>query len=419
MVAIEFKKLFGRFDYKVKLNNDGLTILTGPNGYGKSTILRSIEAIGNGITGIVYFFSLDFKKITFWFERRKKVVIEKRTDELIINNYSIKKEVFRDAVDSIFERRPYMVRIDEDTWRDRRNGARLSTEQYVMNYIKDRKRDYSLVFPDEIIQIINDMRGLIGDIYFIEEQRLIRTNKNKAYDQETVNIIDELPNKFKVLISSVQQNYSAISSELDSTYPNRLFENEEGITKDEYQTKMLEMKSKFDKMIKYDLSALQTTANFVFKEEHAKALKIYFDDFDEKYSVYEELINKMELYTDIINARLSFKEIKISPKNGIYILDENNKQLELRQLSSGEKQEIVLFYELIFGSHDNELLMIDEPEISLHIAWQKRFMNDLIKIIEYKHINAIVATHSPQIINHHWDKQIDLGELYGKQLNKR
>ena len=39
-------------------------------------------------------------------------------------------------------------------------------------------------------------------------------------------------------------------------------------------------------------------------------------------------------------------------------------------------------------------------------------MNDLIKVIKYKKIDVIVATHSPQIISNHWEQQVDLGELY-------
>jgi predicted ATP-dependent endonuclease of OLD family len=76
-----------------------------------------------------------------------------------------------------------------------------------------------------------------------------------------------------------------------------------------------------------------------------------------------------------------------------------------------------LFYELIFESGDNGLLLIDEPEISLHIAWQKMFMDDLLRIVKYKGINVIVATHSPQIINNHWERQIDLGEIYGGEIH--
>ena len=89
MVAIYFEKLFGRFDYEVVLNQEGLTILTGPNGYGKSTILKSIEAIGNEFAGIMFFFSLDFKKITAVFKNDKTIVIEKDKDSLILNGIVI------------------------------------------------------------------------------------------------------------------------------------------------------------------------------------------------------------------------------------------------------------------------------------------------------------------------------------------
>ena len=84
----------------------------------------------------------------------------------------------------------------------------------------------------------------------------------------------------------------------------------------------------------------------------------------------------------------------------------------MSQLSSGEKHEIIVFYNLIFKTEDNTLLLIDEPEISLHISWQKKFTEDLLRIIQYKKLNVIVATHSPEIIGGFWENQIDLGELY-------
>lgn len=91
----------------------------------------------------------------------------------------------------------------------------------------------------------------------------------------------------------------------------------------------------------------------------------------------------------------------------------HDEKLSLGQLSSGEKQEIILFYELIFESEKNIHLLIDETEISLHIEWQLKFMDDLLRIAKYKNFKVTVATHSPQIINNHWDIQIDLGEMYG------
>lgn len=424
MLDIHFEKLFGRFDYDVVLNAEGLTILTGPNGYGKSTILKSIEAIGKELVGVMFFFELDFKKIIANFENNQKVIIEKIDDKLVINNISVEGGFFRRGLEDILDRRPYFSRLDEDTWIDRRRGIKISLNDYVTDlYIKELRGmeddEDTHSFSVELLDMLKKMKQLIGDIYFIREQRLIRENKNRRDEQEVINVIEELPSQFRELMRSVQQDYSTVANKLDSTYPNRLFKTEDGITEAECKDKMEEMTLKFATLSKYDLSTMQDPVNFKFKSEHAKALKIYFDDFDVKYHVYEDFINKLDLYTDIINHRLTFKSIKISKEFGISIIDENNKRLKLTQLSSGEKQEIVLFYDLIFGTQKNVLLLIDEPEISLHITWQKKFMDDLLRIIEYKGFNVIVATHSPQIINNHWERQIDLGELYGQQLNKR
>ena len=61
---IVFEKLFGVFDYEINLKEGGVTILTGPNGFGKSTILKSINAFY--MFDIIFFSKLDFKKILFF-----------------------------------------------------------------------------------------------------------------------------------------------------------------------------------------------------------------------------------------------------------------------------------------------------------------------------------------------------------------
>ena len=332
--------------------------------------------------------------------------------------------MFQNDLEDIIDRRMKISRIDENRWFDRRRGIIFTPNDYISDLYTREMRNVEgevdiNVHSTELMDLLKEMKQLVGEIYFIKEQRLIRENKNRRDEQEVVNVIEELPTQFKELMQNVQQDYSMVANKLDSTYPNRLFETEEGISESDYKIKMQEMALKFESLSKYDLSSMQEPVNFIFKEEHAKALKVYFDDFEVKYHVYEDFINKLDLYTDIINHRLAFKTMRISKKFGISVVDENGKNLKLTQLSSGEKQEIVLFYDLIFGTKENVLLLIDEPEISLHIMWQKKFMDDLLRIIDYKGFNVIVATHSPQIINNHWDRQVDLGELYGKQLNKR
>lgn len=422
MMQFKVEKLFGRFDYDLQLNKEGLTILTGPNGFGKSTILKCIEALSKGVLGVSYYFTLDFEKIEVILENYK-IIIQKEKDKISINGIKFSKKQFENVIERL-DRRPYMRRIDKDTWIDRRNGNYVSTNDYFKEiYSEDDEILYELNEngSSELVREMKKIGSYIGKIYFIREQRLITEKYNSRTEQRMVNVINELPDKFRELVLRISNDYSRVANKLDSTYPNRLFSNEEKINEEEYRQKMFIMNEKFEKLNKYDLSNMQKSEGVVFKEEHAKALKIYFDDFDEKYKVYEDLINKLDMYTDIINSRLKFKNIKISRNEGIKIVDSENeeKTIPLNNLSSGEKQEIVLFYELIFESGNNELLLIDEPEISLHIAWQKMFMDDLLRIVKYKGINAIVATHSPQIINNHWERQIDLGEIYGEQFDKK
>ena len=75
----------------------------------------------------------------------------------------------------------------------------------------------------------------------------------------------------------------------------------------------------------------------------------------------------------------------------------------MNKLSSGEKNEFILFFELIFKSREENLVLIDEPEISLHISWQNLFVEDLKRVHELTDIRVLMATHSPDIINTNWD----------------
>ena len=149
-------------------------------------------------------------------------------------------------------------------------------------------------------------------------------------------------------------------------------------------------------------------------------MKVYFDDFEKKYDNYTDLVERLELFVEIINKRFLFKRVEISSNEGLIIRDKHTeKEIDLLKLSSGEKETIVLFYNLLFEISSGEILLIDEPEISLHIAWQRMFINDLKKIAELRNLTILVATHSPQMISGNRNIQIDLGELYKNGLSER
>ena len=74
---IKIRKLFGLFDYNIELNQSGsLTVLTGPNGYGKTTILNIIYSLFN--QRFFYFQKLNFELISFYFINGQQIDITKK-----------------------------------------------------------------------------------------------------------------------------------------------------------------------------------------------------------------------------------------------------------------------------------------------------------------------------------------------------
>ena len=429
---IEIKGLFGRFNYKLNFEDKNIVILTGPNGFGKSTILQIIDAIANN--RFFYLLKIEFDELYFEFiddEKLNKIVsIIREEKRLLVNKIDIKLNKSFDEVNKMITDFPWIDQIDNNVFEDRRFEKYYTFDELFLRYLYSKGNDIYINSQNRMNEIqkiekaLEDIKKLFGKIVLISEQRLIRKqNINKRRHEEVVDVIVNLPEEFKKEISKVSEKYSNIANKLDSTYPNRLFRAENGLnSEDEFNDLLNKSKEKFQKLEEYDLVNMSNIEDSKYKSEYATALKIYFDDFSKKYEVFEALIKKFDLFTSIINSRFNFKKVKISKSHGLEIIDQSdlNKKIDLQQLSSGEKQEIILFYNLIFNTKDNLLLLIDEPEISLHIVWQKMFLDDLLKIIDVTKINVILATHSPQIISNHWDLQIDLGEQYqSDELNSK
>jgi predicted ATPase len=122
------------------------------------------------------------------------------------------------------------------------------------------------------------------------------------------------------------------------------------------------------------------------------------------YEQQKEKDDSINQFATICNEYLNKKRIVYDEaKVEISIIQTRNKnQIDLKNLSSGEKQIISLFSRIYLESSEDFILLFDEPELSLSIEWQKLLLPDILKSGKCKLLLA--ATHSPFI----FDNELDL-----------
>lgn len=87
-----------------------------------------------------------------------------------------------------------------------------------------------------------------------------------------------------------------------------------------------------------------------------------------------------------------------------------NEEISPFQLSSGEKQMLIILLTVLVQDNKQAILFMDEPEISLHIEWQKKLIQYIREL--NPNVQVILATHSPAIIMEGWlDKVFEVSDL--------
>jgi Predicted ATP-binding protein involved in virulence len=120
------------------------------------------------------------------------------------------------------------------------------------------------------------------------------------------------------------------------------------------------------------------------------------------------LAESIVVFRDILNGLLIGKNAYVNEIGTIGIEFDDGTALPLNKLSSGEKQLMIIFYNLLFHALPGSLVVIDEPEISLHISWQQKMGSILMDVARLRDLQMIVATHSPQIVHDKWDMANEL-----------
>jgi len=140
-------------------------------------------------------------------------------------------------------------------------------------------------------------------------------------------------------------------------------------------------------------------------EENISAKKIIIDYIDEliyekdikSSDAYEQMRNALNNILSTLNLQIEFS--KLDKQKEIYFRNNQSEEIKLKDLSGGEKEIITKIFPLYISQIKNSVILIDEPESSMHPNWQIEIIDLYKKIAELNNNQIIIATHSPHIVS--------------------
>ena len=426
--------LFGMFDHIIPLDHENrITIIHGPNGYGKTTILRLIDALFNNRR--VYLRNTPFGQLHIEFRDSSTLTVQKLVEDDVpvlqfrlsgsgIRGRQHKEKpmdtrTFRGSLLSIIEHEiPELERVGSRRWRSLRTHRILDLDDVLHLYGDQLPFSSRMRREKAVPEWLSECLGNVS-VRLIEAQRLLlipedaRTSERRRRLEWSATV-EAYSEDLAGSIKSTLAESAALSQSLDRTFPQRLVD----IRKDDLLPdhdlieRMNSIEAHRSQLIDAGLLDSQIEPAFQIsgdlREHEKRVLSVWVQDIERKLSIYDELAEKIELLKDIINQHFVFKVMEIDKERGFLFRTPDEGAIPPTYLSSGEQHELILTYELLFNVDDDALVLIDEPELSLHVGWQLRFLNDLQAIIKLSPFDAMVATHSPQIINDRWDLTVKL-----------
>ena len=343
------------------------------------------------------------KNVVKFFNRNRKYVEEE--EELIINReFQLLKVVraIQDLKTPVFlglDRRIFQRKTFEDSIRDyERRKFRASRMTRIRHYSSNDPMDVSII---EIQELVNE---------YIREIAKKQPQLTEEFKSEILN------NSIKYYDEGHNFNIKAIDEGKLSNKRESLEESLKNLAIGDFKQRINKFFKEFEKLNREIKDFSSKTPKLDSKKDVDKYSRLYsqmmlnsmqlkrIDEIIELSQGYQKQILDLREPINRLNGILhgffeeSKKKIEVQP-NGEFEITLSNKEIATPfELSSGEKQILIMITHLIFYEDRTSpgIFIIDEPELSLHLGWQEIFVNSIIEASP--NTQFILATHSPTII---------------------
>lgn len=428
---IHIEKLHERHDYEIDFDPK-LTFLYGANGCGKTTVLNILAAI---VTGKLYnLVDYKFENIElFYLDSKEKeesiriVMKNKEKDNREMQVMFDKQLYIIDDINNLKERL-YRKNEDENIERvflsiypfvkdiiDKFNYVYLPLNRYGYDrfdeyeYYRYSRRRYYQMQDNPYNSYLNDSLRYVSEL--IRNSCMdINVRENRANDEFRKEVLSSM-----ITVSS-DMHILQIIKEIDKCEWNDVMKsketyiktlNEIGVyekLKNDIEVFFKDFKNAYDDYVKQKSGEEENSGiriDLAWQYAQFKKIQNIAELAKENEKIKDKIRKPRELFLDVINdfflSSGTHKKVMINSEGQIYF-DTANGRLKLSDLSSGEKQIIITFASMIFGlrGKGTGIFIVDEPEASLHLEWQNKFVPSILKT--NKNIQLIFATHSPELI---------------------
>lgn len=431
--SFKINKLHGLLNYELKFKDNTL-ILIGENGSCKTTIIKLL----------FYFLSMQWGKLSKY--NFDSIIINIEEEELKIT----KKEIL--SIWPIHRLSPNIRKEIMMLSKDMHGSVEIEKLEFICKKY-DIPIDYilgSMDFDDDfeekyfkstsIKNLISKLKKYLENIHILylptyrrieQELKVVldgRIDRSEYRNRQIRNRIHN--NRFTELVEfgmdDVIEARDRSLSELKDYFRNNLNQMTLGYLGDVVDEKYNNVNLNFLKDIdeKTIINIMQRIDESILSKERKKKLIKSIEEIKNKSSItgvhekvvchyFNKLLNshrELELkeinirkFADICSKYLKNKYISYDSSNFTFSITSNTAKeiIELNQLSSGEKQIVSLFSHLYLDGKRKYFVLIDEPELSLSVKWQKQFLEDIHK---GEYCSGIVAvTHSPFIFENELD----------------